>query len=270
VFSAGVLIWETLAAKRLFKAENEAATLQRVMNDPIPSLARVAPHLSRELCAAVAFGLQRDPSKRFATAAQYADAIEAAAVSRDGIADSRDVAAFVKETLGQEIEQQREAVRAWIARSEPSQAAFAPPAPSSVSVAAMSIPEGSKSLTHGDLSGRYPPRRSKGAIAMAALLVACLAGGGGFWLARGSHPAPLPVVAAPAPPPAAPLPAAPPPTADTAPTTPVTTLDALPSAVPALTLTAAPVSAPRATAARPAAKPKKKRGDDLNVRNPYR
>ncbi len=47
VFSAAVLIWETLAAKRLFKAENEAATLKRVISEPIPDLARVAPHLSR-------------------------------------------------------------------------------------------------------------------------------------------------------------------------------------------------------------------------------
>ena len=267
VFSAGVLVWETLAAKRLFKAENEAATLQRVMNDAIPSLARVAPHLSRELCAAVAFGLERDPSKRYPTAAQFADAIEAAAINRDGIADSRDVAAFVKETLGQEIEQQREAVRAWIARSEPSQVALSPAgSPSSVSVAAMSIPEGSQSMTHGDLAGGYPPRRSKGGLLMVALLVACVAGAGGFWLARGSRSAPLPVVAAPAPPAAATLPPQP----AAAPTTPITTPDQLPSAVPAATASPAPVGAPRAPVGRPAARPKKKAGDDLDVRNPYR
>jgi serine/threonine protein kinase len=272
VFSAGVLIWETLASKRLFKAENEVATLQRVMNDPIPPLTRVAPHISREVASVVHRALDRDPTKRFQTAAEFADALEAAAGGRDGIADPRDVASFVKTTLGTEIEQQREAVRAWIARSEPSQVGvFAPPgAPSSVSVAAMSIPEGSQSLSQGALHGGTAPRRSRVILGVVALLVALFAGGGGFWLARGSHEAtgPTTVIAVPAAPPPAPAvpPAAAPPV-DT--TTPVTTPDALPSAAPVMTLTPVPVSAPRAQA-RPAVRSSKKKGEDLNVRNPYR
>jgi serine/threonine protein kinase len=273
VFSAAVMIWETLASKRLFKAENEATTLQRVMNDPIPNLSRVAPHLSRELCAAVARGLERDLTRRFASAQEFADALEAAAGGRDGIADPREVAAFVKQTIGEEIEQQREAVRAWIARSEPSQVGLmAPTAPSSVSVAAMSLPEGSQSLTHGDLSGGFAPRRSRSGLVAIAALVAAVAGVGGFWLARGSREQPSPVVAVPAPPPAVTVSAAPAPP-ETAPpqaSTPVTSLDALPSATPAAK--PAPASAPRSAVSRPASRPAKKKqsGDDLDVRNPYR
>src|SRR5690606_17329589 len=33
VFSSGVVLWEAMALKRLFKASNEAATLNRVLND---------------------------------------------------------------------------------------------------------------------------------------------------------------------------------------------------------------------------------------------
>jgi eukaryotic-like serine/threonine-protein kinase len=269
VFSAGVLIWETLAGKRLFKADNEAATLQRVMNDPIPDLRRIAPHLSRELAAVVAKGLERDPNQRFRTALEFADALEAVALERDGIADSRDVAAFVKDMLGQEIEAQREAVRAWIARSEPSQVALSPPmAPSSVSVAAMSIPEGSSGLSQGDFSSGTRPKRSRTGFAVAALLVVAAAGFGGFVLARDTDPpGAAVVVAAPQAPPPAPSP--PPAPAETAPATPITTLEALPSAGPALTITP-PTHAPKSTA-RPAARPRKKAGgEDLNIRNPYR
>ncbi len=274
VFSAGVLIWETLAGKRLFKADHEAVTLQRVMNDPIPDLRRIAPHLSRELAAVVARGLDRDPTRRFQTALEFADALEAAALGRDGIADSRDVAAFVKNMLGQEIEQQREAVRAWIARSEPSQVALAPPlAPSSVSVAAMSIPEGSSGLSGSHYSGAKRPRRSRAVFAVVALLVTGAAGALGFVLARDPEPAIAPQAASPVPPPVVQPSATPSPTpvaAEAPPATPITSLDALPSAAPVLTLTPIPVHPPKGTA-RPVARPKKKSsGEDLNIRNPYR
>jgi serine/threonine protein kinase len=273
VFSAGVLVWETLASKRLFKADNEAATLQRVMHEPIPSLTRVAPHISKELASVVHRGLDRDPTKRFQTAAQFADAVEAAAGGRDGVADPRDLAAFVKATLGTEIEQQREAVRAWISRSEPSQVGVLsqPLAPSSVSVAAMSFSDGSQSQANSALTGGSPPQRSRAGLALVALGVALAAGGGGYFLARGPHEASASSFVAVPPTPAAPVPAATPPAAVETSSTPITTPEALPSVAPALTLTAAPVAAPRAPVRSSAPRPaRRKKGEDLDVRNPYR
>src|SRR3954470_10503493 len=38
IFSSGIVLWEVLAARRLFKAENEAATLSRVISEPIPDI----------------------------------------------------------------------------------------------------------------------------------------------------------------------------------------------------------------------------------------
>jgi serine/threonine-protein kinase len=272
VFSAGVLLWETLAGKRLFKAETEAATLQRVMNDPIPDLARIAPHLSSELCAVVKKALERDLNERFATAAQFADAIEAAAASRDGVAVSRDVAAFVKSTIGEEIEQQREAVRAWLARSEPT---HPPPLlplttpSSSVSVGAMSIPDGVNSVTRDLASGRAK-RRLQARLATAGVLVALLAAVAVFWLGRGGQPpAPAHRVVAVLPPVVAPPPApeSAPAQAVEAETTPVTTPDALPSASATIAATATQKAAP---VIRQTARKKKSGGEDLNVRNPYR
>lgn len=266
VFSAGILIWETLAAKRLFKAENEAATLSRVMNEPIPDLTRVAPHLSRELAAVVKRGLDRDRNKRYATAQQFAEAIEAAATGRDGIAAPREVAAFVKEMIGQEIEQQREAVRAWIARSEPSQVALAPPpAPSSVSVAAMSIPgEGSHSATHGALSGVVAPRRSRVGMFAVVVLLFGVAGAAGFFLAQsGNQPAPAAVPV--------PAPAAAPTVAATATATATAAAEPSASAVsPSALPTVDPAPKVPAVRAPVRAVKKKKKDDALDVRNPYR
>ncbi len=86
VFAAGIVVWEELAAKRLFKAENEAATLSRVMTEPVPPLTTIVPGLSPALSAVVMRALERSPDARFATCAQFADALEAAAVGKERIA----------------------------------------------------------------------------------------------------------------------------------------------------------------------------------------
>ena len=74
VFSAGIVIWEALAQKRLFKAENEAATLSRVIAEPVPLLFQIAPQVSKEVSGIVMRALDRDVNKRFPTCAAFADA----------------------------------------------------------------------------------------------------------------------------------------------------------------------------------------------------
>jgi serine/threonine-protein kinase len=120
VFSAGIVTWEVLAAKRLFKADNDAATLTRLISDVIPPLTEVSPAVGPALAAAVTKALERDPDKRFGSCAEFADALEEAGAADAQVGTSRDLASYVSKVIGNEIAQQREAVRAWLARSEPS------------------------------------------------------------------------------------------------------------------------------------------------------
>jgi serine/threonine-protein kinase len=122
VFSSGIVLWEVLAARRLFKAENEAATLSRVISEPIPDIREVNPRVDPDVAAVVMTALQRDRDARYPTCQDFADDLEAAAQAAGALATSREVAAYVTGVIGQEIAQQREAVRGWLARSEPSQA----------------------------------------------------------------------------------------------------------------------------------------------------
>lgn len=124
VFAAGIVLWEVLASRRLFRAENEAATITRVLHEPIEDPARYATAVSPEVAAVCLQALNREVGARFADCAQFADALERATV--DGppgsrIATPREVAAYVADVIGNEISEQREAVRAWLAISEPSQ-----------------------------------------------------------------------------------------------------------------------------------------------------
>jgi serine/threonine protein kinase len=277
VFAAGIVIWEELAAKRLFKAENEAATLSRVMTEPVPPLSVIIPGLSNELSNVVMRALERDPDQRFASCAQFADALEAAATDKERIATPRELAAYVTEVLGEEVSAQRDAVRAWIARSEPSrvESLLGVSPSSSVSAAAMSL-SGLDGAQLATLSPPPTPQRHRASLVLLLIVLFAAVGGGGFWYARETAQVQVPPVAAAAPP-AAPSPGAVLPPVESAIPTPVG-ID--PSSVP--TEAPAPKAKPPVLQQRPRAFPpkpsdesaakksKKKADDDVDLRNPYR
>jgi serine/threonine-protein kinase len=159
VFSAGIVLWEVLAARRLFKAENEAATLSRVISEPIPDIREVNPRVDPDVAAVVMTALQRDREARYPTCQDFADDLEAAAQAAGALATSREVSAYVTSVIGQEIAQQREAVRAWLARSEPSQAM----APDMMASGHSSLPPSRSSApmmgVSGEKSGMVPTQR---------------------------------------------------------------------------------------------------------------
>jgi serine/threonine-protein kinase len=75
LFSVGVVMWEALSGRRLFRGSTEAETLRRLLVEPIPSLlATAAIHQSLSDVCAVA--LEREPAERFQTAVQMIEAIE--------------------------------------------------------------------------------------------------------------------------------------------------------------------------------------------------
>ena len=121
IFAMGIVIWECLAQKRLFKGEGEADTLNRVLYEPIPSCKLANPDVPAALEAVVMKALDRNRDKRFDTASDLGDALEKAARDAGWLGNHKDVAAHLESVLGTDISAQRDAVRSWLARSEPSQ-----------------------------------------------------------------------------------------------------------------------------------------------------
>ncbi len=112
LFSAAIVLWETLTSRRLFKGANDLEVLRQLSLAPIPHLRDIDPTLPRSLDAVVSKGLQRDPAARYATAAEFADALESAGEAI-GIANPRAVAAFVKATSAERIDELAATVRDW-------------------------------------------------------------------------------------------------------------------------------------------------------------
>ncbi|MEI9950987.1 MAG: serine/threonine-protein kinase [Pseudomonadota bacterium] len=272
VFAAGIVVWEELAAKRLFKAENEAATLSRVMTEPVPPLTTIVPGLSSALSDVVMRALDRNPDLRFPSCAQFADALEAAATGKESIATPRELAAYVTEVLGDEVSAQREAVRAWIARSEPSQVDAKPGVPStSVSAAAMSLPGLDPAQAAALTQNTAPKGRSPAWLFLLVTLLLLVVGGGSFVFARHTNPnnalpvaTALPAAAAPPAPSAAPLAPPEPPVVASTPSASAVASEVVPPPKAPLV-----VQRPRGSDLG-SKKPKKKGDDDAIPPNPYR
>ena len=73
IFALGVVLWETTVGKRLFKAHNDFATIERVMRKVVPPPSRFARDYPREIEDVVLRCLERDQNRRYETARQVAD-----------------------------------------------------------------------------------------------------------------------------------------------------------------------------------------------------
>ena len=278
LFAVGTVLWEVLADKRLFKGEGEADTLNRVLFEPIPKLRDINPEIEVALETVTMKSLDRDPDKRYPTASIFADELEKAARASSSIASVREVADYVQKVLGQDISQQREAVRAWLAQSEPSRTELddrdiivgvggAPVTTTSSS--AVSIPPKTISPTQpssGLLSEITRARRKRrdrilwGGAAVSVFIVGAILGGlprregGEASSASGSSSSTAPAASAhAASPPPTPVPTPPAPTVAAVP--PPTALPTPPSSAPVAETPTPAAPAPPTPAPRPVSKP---------------
>ncbi len=192
LFSMGIILWESLTGRRLFRGENNAATLTKILHEDIPSPSALWDDLGAfdELLKKA---LDRDPAQRFQTAEDFAIALEEAARNHAGIATGRGVADEVKHWLGERIETQRARVRDAIdqlGRSEYSEAAIPIPRESSASNVTISgrrrpVTE-SQALSAVSQVAEVPqqaPKSRKGLL-VAALLLLLVGVGAGVWAAQ--------------------------------------------------------------------------------------
>ncbi len=68
VWALGVVLWEALTVKRLFRRKTDSATILAVMSEPIPDPSEVCPELPPGLNAIVQRALSRDLDERYPTA----------------------------------------------------------------------------------------------------------------------------------------------------------------------------------------------------------
>jgi len=97
IYAAGIVLWETLAGKRLFDADNEMALSQMILEGARSSPRDHNPSVPQSVSNVCMRALSVDPGQRFPTALAFADSLEdAARVAGTPIGAPRAVASYVK------------------------------------------------------------------------------------------------------------------------------------------------------------------------------
>lgn len=81
LFPVGVIVWELLAGRQLFRRRDPSATIYALLHEEVPALAEVRPGLHPAWDAFVRHALARRPSDRWASAREMIAALDAIAES---------------------------------------------------------------------------------------------------------------------------------------------------------------------------------------------
>jgi serine/threonine-protein kinase len=143
VYAASVVLWEMLAAQRLFVADNPANVITRVLEMEVEPPSSVVPSVPRALDAVVMKGLSRDPRERYPTAEAMAHALEEAtapATAREVQQWVRSIASEPLATRAKLVATIESATQSTITSSTPSLPVSRPPLePSQISNISVSV-----------------------------------------------------------------------------------------------------------------------------------
>jgi serine/threonine-protein kinase len=110
LWSLGVVLWEAVTGRRLFKAANEAATLNLTLSEDVSLPSTHRPDLPSELETILMCALKRNPADRYATAAAMRDDLETWLSARE-LSPSASVSQLMQRLFGKEIREQRQQIQ---------------------------------------------------------------------------------------------------------------------------------------------------------------
>jgi serine/threonine-protein kinase len=96
IFALGVVLWEMLSGQRFLKGESDAEIIHNLAMAQFEDLHQVEPSIPPELSLIVMTAVAANPDRRWATAEQFADALDYWARSTGYLASATDVAAQIQ------------------------------------------------------------------------------------------------------------------------------------------------------------------------------
>jgi eukaryotic-like serine/threonine-protein kinase len=106
VYSASVVLWETLTGQRLFKADDVPSLVYAIINEEVQRPSEIVPDLPPGLDAIVMKGLEREASKRWSSAREMAAALEQALSP----APAREIGEWVPTIAGEALDWRQDLV----------------------------------------------------------------------------------------------------------------------------------------------------------------
>ncbi len=108
VFALGIVLWEALSGRRLFKKDTTYKTFDAVQNAEIPPVIQMVPGVWPELDEVCRRALERDLGARYPTAAAMQEDLEAALAAHGGEGARESLAQFMAQHFQPELAQQRQ------------------------------------------------------------------------------------------------------------------------------------------------------------------
>jgi len=100
IWALGVILYELVTHQRLFWADNDVASLHRVLSGQIARPRKLDPAIAPALEDIIMTAVAQEPTARFASARAFADAIEGHAASHGLVVGARWIARTVEEVVG--------------------------------------------------------------------------------------------------------------------------------------------------------------------------
>lgn len=125
LWGLGIVMWEALAGERLFKADSDVHTVANLLHSDIRSLEVASNDVPAGLAAIVSRALERDPERRYRSAARMKEDLETFAHDAGLRASRAEIGAFVSEFFTRERDELRRILSAHM-REELARAAEEP------------------------------------------------------------------------------------------------------------------------------------------------
>lgn len=182
VFGIGIVAWEALAGRTLFRADSPVHAIHSVMKCDVPPLAPINPEVPVEIWNVIERALRRDRDERHSTAGDFANELRDAARATCGLATEEQVGAYVRSQAEKKLAKLEESIRS---SSDPRGISIAQPiaraAPESPrdeadgaeAETSLEVPSGAVARDRSRPDVRRPARR---AVVIAILGLAMIAG----------------------------------------------------------------------------------------------
>jgi serine/threonine-protein kinase len=108
VFSVGVVLFEILTGNRLFQAETDFATLEKVRAVDVPRPSSLNPEIAKPLENIIYKALAREPEQRYQSAIELHDELQAFMFAQGLFYSRKDLAAWMRQQYAREIELEKE------------------------------------------------------------------------------------------------------------------------------------------------------------------
>ncbi len=117
VYSAGVMIWEAMAGRRLWPGLSDVEILTRLMREGAPRLSTACPDVPEDIEAICERAMARLCDDRYPSATDLLDDLDAYLASRDDQMTMREIGALVSEAFGEERRRMNAVIEETLARA---------------------------------------------------------------------------------------------------------------------------------------------------------